>query len=198
MTNIHNVLITDPTTPSQQAVVNDVGYLNSVNHQHPEGGHIYFQDIISATTDYILIDLSDTTNYPHDFTGSIHISNFSLLIDADNTADYLIQVGYLSNVDATNGDFNEIHRVSGTKKTGTVKEIYYSVNPEAPRLISSRITTSNVSANDTAFQTDVNLASTLDPATADTPSGNGDLVLRVTINAGSIDISSLLGYHSHS
>jgi len=49
----------------------------------------------------------------------------------------------------------------------------------------------------TAFQTDVNLGSTADPTTVDTPSGENDLAVRVTMAAGTIELSIILGYHTH-
>ena len=69
--------------------------------------------------------------------------------------------------------------------------------PEAPQLRSARFV-GPVTENDTAFQTDVNLRSTLDPTgTAATPSGNGDMVMRVTDTAGTYTITVMVGYHSH-
>ena len=48
-----------------------------------------------------------------------------------------------------------------------------------------------------AFQTDVNLASTLDPGNLDTPSGDGDLVYRLTVGAGTINLAIEISYHAH-
>ncbi len=55
-----------------------------------------------------------------------------------------------------------------------------------------------IDLNDVAFQTDVNLATPVDPATTDTPSGTGDIALRVIMVAGSIDLALGATYHSHS
>jgi len=196
MSRFEETIIVDGVT-GDQAGVNSEGRLDVVQHQHPDGGHIYFRDDISVTTDYILIDLSDTTNYPHNSTNHIHTENISVVIDATNTADYVVELGFLENVDGTDGDFIEIFTFSGTKQAGNNQAFEISQAPNGARLISSRFTSAVMSLNDVAFQTDVNLASTLDPATADTPSGNGDMVIRVTINAGSIDLSIAVGYHSH-
>lgn len=46
-------------------------------------------------------------------------------------------------------------------------------------------------------QTDVNLASTRDPATADTSSGERDMVMRVIHTAGTYTVTLMVGYHSH-
>jgi len=172
------------------------GHIGVVAHTHDEGGHIHFKRAIAATQDFILIDLSDTTTYPHANTGWIHTSNMVLGIDASSDANYLVQIGFLENVDGTNGDFHGIFDVSGSKKTGVNQNVSITQAPEAPQMRSSGLL-GPVMADQTGFQTDVNLASTADPATVDTPSGNGDVAVRVTITAGDINLSILMGYHTH-
>lgn len=195
MSYFKSILITDATT-GETATVNVDGHLDIVPHGHPEGGNILFKKDFSASEDLILIDLSDTTNYPHDNTSWLHTHNMVMSIQGSTSADYTIQIGFLESVDGTDGDFHEIFTVDGSKKAGNSAFIDISQAPEAPRLTSSRFT-GPVELNQTAFQTDVNLASTLDPATADTPSGSGDMVMRVTRNAGSFSVNLMIGYHSH-
>ena len=187
--------VTDPTTGVQQSV-DSLGHADVVAHAHAEGGHALFEKDISATADFIFIDISDTTNYPHDNTSWIHFGNLIIDVDASNLADYEIHLGFLSNVDATNGDFTHIYGWSGTKSAGNNIREVIATHPESVKARPS----SNIGKqdlNDTAFQTDVNLASTKDPATADTPSGDGDIALRVTMNAGSINLKLGVVYHSH-
>lgn len=195
MTIFKKIYITDETTGQTQGV-DSLGHADVVSHAHAEGGHVLFKKTFSATEDVILIDISDTTNYPHDNTVWLHTANMVLNIDADNAADYVIQIGFLENVDATNGDFHEVFTIGGTKQTGNSHDMSITQNPEAPKLKSEGFL-GPVELNQTAFQTDVNLASTLDPATTDTPSGDGDMVMRVTRNAGSFTVSLMVGYHSH-
>lgn len=181
----------------RNASVDTNNHLDIVPHGHPEGGHVLFKKTFSATEDVIVIDLSDTTNYPHDYTSWIHSMNMILGIDASADAEYVIQLGFLKNVDSADGDFHEIFVVDGSRKAGNSHFFAIAQSPEAPQLKSSKFL-GPVELNQTAFQTDVNLRSTLDPTgTAATPSGGGDMAMRVTHTAGTYTISLMIGYHSH-
>jgi hypothetical protein len=59
-----------------------------------------------AATDYVLlIDLSDTTTWPHEQTGSIDIDSLSATITfASGTAEAIIRVGVVSQISGTQGD----------------------------------------------------------------------------------------------
>jgi hypothetical protein len=178
--------------------VNSEGRADVVQHSHPNNGNIHFQlDGVAASVDYILVDISDTTNYPHDQTGYVHIENLLLQVDSDVNGDYTIEIGYVDNVDATNGDFHAMYVLSGTKKVGNTQYVYFDGYPNAARFKAGFSLSTENSLNDTAFQTDVNLGSTLDPTTADTPSGDGDMVMRITRTAGTINISVNFAYHTH-
>lgn len=172
-------------------------HLDVVPHGHPEGGHVLFKKTFSATEDVIVIDVSDTTNYPHAYTSWIHTSNMLLEIDASSDAEYVIKIGFLENVDGTDGDFHEIFEIDGSRKAGNSHFLEINQAPESPQLRSAKFT-GPVVLNDTAFQTDVNLRSTLDPTgAAATPSGSGDMVMRVTHTAGTYTVECMIGYHSH-
>lgn len=179
--------------------VNSEGRMDVVQHSHPYNGWIQadFDLAASLTQDFIILDISDTTNYPHDDTGYIHIEYFAITIDAATNAAYTIEFGYLENVDGTDGDFHEVFHFSGTKSTGNQLLVDKSFAPNGPQLTSARAVSSDKSLNDTAFQTDVNLASTLDPSTADTPSGDRDMVMRVVLTGGDINVSVNMSYHTH-
>ena len=172
---------------------------DTVVHAHGGSGMIhYYKAGITASEDVILIDLSDTVNYPHLETTAIHMAWFNYDIDPSSDADYLLQIGFLENVDLTNGDFYELFRVSGSRKTGNAKGGFFPMSPHGPSCSSGKIASSVSSLNDIAFQTNVNLASTLDPSLANTPSGSGDLIYRLTIDAGTINLVIESSYHAHS
>jgi hypothetical protein len=190
-----NVVIHDKTTGKVMGV-DGLGHAGIVPHAHENGGHILFEKLISATADFILIDISDTASYPHDSTNWLHTANIVLEVDATADADYDIQLGFLENVNATDGDFHEIFEVDGSRQAGNDHSIQIAQAPEAPKLRSESFL-GPVMLNQIAFQTDVNLISTKDPSTADTPSGNGDMAMRITVSAGSFKLGVLVGYHSH-
>jgi len=141
-------------TLGRLATSDGAGHIDVVTHAHAEGGHVHFKKSISVTADFIIIDLSDTTNYPHDNTSWVHTSNMIMGIDASSDADYLVQLGFLENVDGTNGDFHGIFDVSGSRKTGVNKDIHITQAPEAPKMRSESILGPSMD-DQTAFQTDV-------------------------------------------
>ena len=180
-----------------KAGVDGLGHLSIVAHAHEEGGYVLFKKDISATQDFILTDLSDVINYPHDNTAWIHVGNVLIDIAATNTADYEVHLGFLANVDGTNGDFHHVYGWAGNKLAGRQISEVIATSPESVKM-RPNTTLGPIDLNDVAFQTDVNLASTKDPATLDTSSGDGDAVIRVIITTGSINLSLGMTYHSHS
>jgi len=153
---------------------------------------------VTADTSFILIDISDTVNYPHSETGYVHVDWFEVQVDASTTpaADYKINLGYLDNVDATNGDLTIFKHWSGSRTTGLQLLEVFSMYPNGWRCRSESIASHAEIVDSIVYQTDVNLPSTLSPATPDTPSGDGDVVLFVEVAAGTIDVSFEIGYHT--
>lgn len=196
---MRETIIIDPTT-GKKATVDTNGRQDIVQHAHPDGSYIHCDFDVTAGAgnfDLILIDLSDTTNYHHTNTGYIHIEEIYIDIDSGSSSVYTITVGFLENVDGTDGDFYEIMHISGDKNAGLSKEIHKKFFPNGPKCSSSYVTTSGVTLNDVTYQTDVNLATTLDPATADTPPGSGDLVIRAITTSADIGVEINIAYHTH-
>lgn len=194
-----NVIEIDPTTGTQ-ATVDANGRRDVVQHSHPDSSYAHCDFDVTAGAgnfDMILIDLSDTTNYPHSNTGYVHIEEIYIDIDSGSSSVYTVSLGFLENVDGTDGDFYEIMHVQGSKDAGLSQKVYKKFYPNGPRCSSSYVVTSDVTLNDTTYQTDVNLASTLDPSTADTPSGSGDLVVRAITTSADIGVEINIVYHTH-
>lgn len=159
--------------------------------------HMHIDSITAGTTRYIVIDISDTTNYPHTETDYPHLEWIQMAVDGNATADYVISVGFLDDVDATNADSYMMKHWSGTKTAGRSFREHLVFAPNGWKMSPEFIATSDVTLNDTNYQTDVNLPSTIDPGTSDTPSGSGDMILEVVVAAGEISLSLEGGYHSH-
>lgn len=195
---LRNIWISDKTSGETANV--EHGSVSTIEHGHSDQGTFHFYaSAVTASTDYIVIDLSNTTNYPHDYTSIVHIDWVCWDIDATTTpaAAYMVMFGYLDNVDATNGDLFAYHHISGTRTTGLLQEDCIIISPNG-WLGNGQHVTGHSSIDDVAFQTDVNLGSTRDPGTADTPSGDGDIATRIIITAGTIDYVLSGGYHTHS
>ena len=146
----------------------------------------------TAQTAFMLIDLSGTLNWMHTNTDHINLEYIILEVDPDTSYFGEVKLGFLTNVDADNGDFNQIIDVDMVKKSDLVVEV---INFGSHGL---DCTTTHhfgpITANSALFQTDVDLEGP-DGATA-YPSGDGDLVLLVERSAGEVDVSITIGYET--
>ena len=149
---------------------------------------------ISAQQAFMVIDLSDTTNWPHTETGHVNIEWIILEVDPDNTYAGEIKLGFLTNVDATNGDFNQVIDIDMARSSNLVIENMdfgtHGIDMEADHHFGP------ILADSTLFQTDVNL--TGPDATTTFPSGDGDVVLLVERTTGTVDVSITIGYETTS
>ncbi len=148
---------------------------------------------VAIQTAFMLIDISDTTNWKHTETDHIIIDH--ILIEVDPDATYLgeIKVGFLSAVDATNGDFNQIIDFDMAKKSDlAIEDLTFGGGFHCQ----ASTHFGPILADSTLFQTDVNLGGPNDPSTLAYPSGAGDLVLLVERSAGTVDVSITMVYET--
>lgn len=147
---------------------------------------------VAVQTAFMIIDISDTTNWPH--TNTDHVIIRHLLIEVDPDSTYLgeVKIGFLDSVGATNGEFHQIIDFDMAKKSDlAIEDLIFTggfhcqaATHFGPHVVS------------TLFQTDVNLGGPDDPGTLTYPSGNGDLVMLVERSAGAVDVSITLIYET--
>lgn len=157
----------------------------------------YSEAGLAAAKDIIMIDVSDITNFPHSKTGTVHITKLEISIKIDATFAGTLELGFLKNVDASNGDLYTFKKY--TFGAGAVQNIYEdkSASPDSPIICSDTyVLTQTIAVDDAAFQSDVALPSPYDDAAAyTTVSGDGDIVLRITRSAGTIDFNVSIQYY---
>lgn len=148
---------------------------------------------VAVQTAFMLIDISDITNWPHKNTDHVVIRH--LLVEVDPDAMYLgeVKIGFLSNVDATNGDFNQIIDFDMAKKSDLAIEDLTFTGGFHCQLLTHF---GPILVNSTLFQTDVNLGGPDDPSTLTYPSGDGDLVMLIERDAGTVDVSTTIIYET--
>ena len=159
---------------------------------------VYIEAGLAAAKDIIIIDLSDIVNFPHrKSSGTVHITKLEISIKIDSSFAGTLELGFLKNVDATNGDLYTFKKY--TFGAGAVQNIYEdkSASPDSPIVCDTdHILTQAIEVNDTAFQTDEVLPSPYDDAAVyTTVSGDGDIVLRLTRSAGTIDFNVAIQYY---
>ena len=148
---------------------------------------------VATQTAFMLVDISDTTNWKHTNTDHIIIDHILIEVDPDLTYLGEIKVGFLSGVDATNGDFNQIIDFDMAKKSElAIEDLTFGGGFHCQ----TSTHFGPILANSTLFQTDVDLGGPDDPSTLAYPSGNGDLILLVERTAGEVDVSITMVYET--
>ncbi len=164
---------------------------------HVVPGHVDIEVVhididVSAAQDFMVVDLSDTANWPHTATGHIDIAYWIFNVNPTTTFAGDIELGFLTNVDATNGDFSPVFEIHMDKKqdsiTSPINFGAFEMSLEAAHWFGP------ITTNDTAFQTDVALTG---PDGNTFNSGSGDLVLRLEVGASSVAVGVTIGYRTH-
>lgn len=201
LTGVHTykMMVTDST--GNIIDFSDHGGIGVTPHEHSGHGniHMHLLNLTTSTTRYILIDLSDTTNWPHTTGTSIHLEYLDMQVDASNTAAYTIDFIMLDSCSITSCRSGMVWATSGSQSTGNNKEIHINWAQHGPvcKFGTGGVFSDMVTDPDTNYQTDVLLRSTLDPSSATVAPNNGDLIMVVTITAGTITIDTNLAYHTH-
>lgn len=150
-----------------------------------------------ADTPYVLVDLSDTTNFPHDKTTELHL--LGLILSAEKAGDgvYDVWAGVVTENDGTDGSatwvhvFHLEHVSNSTDSTDRFHaQVDFTLGGANPEGVNLNVTdgaltkfASNLSqANSANWQNDVNRAS---PVGSTTKVGVGDLVVWVEEVSGS-------------
>lgn len=158
-----------------------------------KGVHLCASDV-DATTGYVLVDLSDTVNYPHNFTGRLYLCGYQVSINPNDSFVGEVLIGYLENVDADNGDFKTVLCWKMEKRSSNVADsnVY-----DFPISVASDDFLVPSNTDDTIWQTDVALASPYDnvPAYTTMP-GNGDIAMKIVRTAGEVSIGITILYYS--
>lgn len=155
--------------------------------------HLNAQNI-SAEQGFMLIDLSDTTNWPHPGTRTGHIILLRMSVNINPSTAFRgdIQFGFLTGVDATDGEFNRIYTYhveqQGTEIVDQLAWVGQGFDLELTEWFGP------TTSSDTTWQTDVNLQGP--DGNTSFPSGSGDFVMKITRTAGSVDVALLVCYET--
>ncbi len=145
---------------------------------------------LTASQDFILVDVSDTTLFKHQTGDHIHMFHLDMSFDESTAFRGQVKIGFLVDVDATDGDF---HTVLQWDFENAASEFEEDLNFNNPLIFNADHHVGDITANDTAFQTDVAL-STVRGGTAF--SGTGDVILRIIRTAGNVEIDSTMQYQA--
>lgn len=155
----------------------------------------------AGTTWYGLIDISDTTNWPHSVAGPVHVSVIYLNMDKAGSARGILQVGVVKRIDGTNADVDFFSGISFVENdSSSINEVanlaptQLKTNLEGGNLRDFK--TSVQEANITAINTGTPLA--FGTAGASFTPAVGDIVIKlVTTTAGNVNFFTGFAYHTH-
>ena len=167
-------------------------------------------EAVAASTAYVLVDLSDTTNYPHRESNWLNLLGCVLSAETHSDGQFDLWIGAVTENDGTNGSADWVHcfhvqnRDNATDDTGHFySHADFTLGGAFPDGIKLKVASdeytdfaTNQSQDDnTNWQNDTNRVS---------PTGNvkpavGDLVLWVeeTADAGTLDFSLTVFYEAH-
>jgi len=154
--------------------------------------HLCIPDV-AATTGVILVDLSDTTKWPHNEEGDIYVTSYQISMSPETTFVGQVLIGFLSEIDDTDGHFRPILCWKIDKQAQDINEV--NSFSDGPIRCNTEDTLVFGNAADTTFQTDVALISPVDTvAPYSVFPGEGDLVLKIVRTAAEISVGVTIKY----
>lgn len=184
----------------QECTISSEGDLYTTTHQVQEGGVVNLtQNVSSSLTGYaLLIDLSDTTTFPHSNTSYISLDYVKLQAAfGTNNADGEIKIGRVTRNDTTDGDVNwlfssKFHSGGGVQSLAET----YDFQPCSLDTSTTKYLSNDTSFNDSNFSTVSGLPSPtggsyINPAV-------GDIVVQFVYDgSNTYDANITCKYHSH-
>ena len=148
----------------------------------------YSKSDIGASGWALLIDLSDTANWPHEPGIGIDISYMSLQVDKAQNSLGRMQVGVVTRVNATNGDVSVFRGLifSGADGAGRIDRVENFAPSQIRAEVVSGATPSLLTSNKLLNESGINTATLLDsPLGAATRApAVGDIVIRFLHTSG--------------
>ncbi len=163
-------------------------------------------EAVAASTPYVLVDLSDNTNFRHRLTNAVILKSLALHTEKAGDGLYDIWVGVITEVDATNGTADWIHVFHLESVNNTTDstdrfaqkvdfhdlDLYVNADTAGSEYILN-VTTGIQQAGNTNWQTDTGLGSPAGAAAGATGKpGAGDLVVWVEEDSGSGTIDFMI------
>ena len=155
-------------------------------------------DSISASANYVLVDLSDTTNFPHSETANLFLKKLILDTETIDDGEYNLYVGVITENDSEDGSVSWLHTfhlttseegADGTRRIAETVDFCPGGDPRGISLIVSGDALSSIVTNKTQADSPFwkNDTSRTSPAGSSIP-GVGDLVVFLEeISAGAIE-----------
>ena len=140
---------------------------------------------VAVTTRFVLVDKSGTA-WPHTANQGVGVEGVTINLDREGTGDWVLRIGVVEKVDATNGSVNFF--IVLQMRSGTFLNIYIPLHGKANReLTEDKVISSNDVSGSTNWQSDVTLAN---PTGSDVAPGAVDIVMELVELDGTAIISA--------
>ena len=151
---------------------------------------------IGSTTYAIMVDKSDTTNFPHGDTGRIDVSHLKFALELASNSVGTVKLGVITRIDGTDADISYAFDVP-FEKSGTRRIL--SINNFSPAQL--KLDTANtylITNDEETGVTAVNTGITLDSPNGNITPGLGDIIVKYGKTSGSaFDCLTEIFYGSH-
>lgn len=166
-------------------------------------------EAVAASTMYILVDLSDTTNFPHVPTSEIHVLGLMASLEQLSDGSFDVYFGVVTENDATNGSakfFYAIHSESVSNPTdsagGQHFEADFTLGGNNPNGVicsvvsgaTTRFVSNNELSSSVLLQNDV--ARTTPVGTANPAAGDLVMYLEEVNDGGTLDVGVTVIYET--
>ena len=153
---------------------------------------------ITSTTYEVLVDLSDTTNFPHEETGRIDLTQLKVAVDPGTTSAGFVKVGLITRIDGTDADIEYFFVVPFGKQGGRILSIS-NFNPSQIKCeVSGGAATKFISDDTETSVAAVNTGASLNSPNGSINPGLGDVVVKYQHTSGNAwDGLVSCFYHSH-
>ena len=200
MTYLNRIVVMglDGSTETPVDVTADGEMIVSTTAQETDVRAVLATVSVGATVYKVLVDLSDTTNFPHDSTGRIDITQLKVAIDPASNSVGSVKIGVITRIDGTNADITYGWSIPFGKSPSRILTVT-NFNPSQMKFSISGGATTRIISNDT----ETSVAAVNTGASLGSPNGNiapglGDVVLKYTYTSGTAyDVQASCFYHSH-
>jgi hypothetical protein len=176
----HNV------TSNRQSLT-DAGWENCQQGEYAM--HVCLQEV-NATTGYVFIKKSDTTNYPHTVDGDIYITGYQISINPTDNFFGTVYIGFISRIDETDAYFRPVFCYFNTRKSEAITDSASFICDPIKLNVDKFLVAGN--ANDATFKSNVALTS---PAGTSLPAV-GDCVGKIIRTTGDVSVGITLKYYT--
>lgn len=148
---------------------------------------------VADTTRYIVVDKSDITAFPHDSDERLCIEKLELQFTREGTGDWIVRIGFVEEVDASNGSVTFFCTKVLRGITQLEQVIDYSSPTRKGISVDEVVALGSEDVNGSAnWQNDVTLAN---PTGTDTAPGAGDIVMELEEVDGTAIVSFSVTIH---